>query len=553
MFKNLQFQAIGVLNVKSDLVSFSVVSVKEVREVITVSKHLTLKTYNDGAEDPNQMPIASSSSSPPMERGHVEQDPNSLWNTVVTVINEAIDNMMRLGISITYLKSVGITNEMGTLMAWHSDTGDALYNAIHWTDSRMTLGGGGTAAAIKWLNLQSTVMSCAGDKRRFGTLDTWLLWKLTNGQKYTTDITNASYTRLFNIETMDWNYAECQLVGLDSCTWPTVRCRPGLHGIILNGRLNGLSVHAIMAHPSAALYGHRCYRRGQTVLIQDILTSTAISSFEFNGWVPPTKNSPTAPLPVVGYWAPNDSSPVLGLMAVSFANGIVQWLKDSVSLTTSVEECMNTYAVARPVGSQAYIVPALEGMLTSHRRPNIRFVLSGITENMTREHVISAAVDSMCYTAADIVRCTANGWPTDTVFVNGPYSHYIPMVQRLADVLRTRLVRSRCEMAVDGVARMAASIINIKYKTNHKIDVFEYAEPSTEQHYLAWSMLRGGDDDNSASYARTIIYSYVRCWVQWLNERLGFRYVLFSFFACFRKKHSDIHCCRYESSESTLC
>lgn len=536
MFKNLQFQAIGVLNVKLDLVSFSVLSVEEVKELVTASKRLPLKTYNRGEKDAKTTPIDSPSWPPPLERGHVEQDPDIIWKMVVAVIDEAIENMLRIGLSIAYLKSVGITNEMSSLIVWHSGTGEALHNAIHWTDSRMTLGGGGTAAAIKWLNSRSTVISCAGDKRRFGTLDAWLLWKLTNGQKYTTDITNASYTRLFDIATMDWNYAECQTAGLANNTWPTVRSRPGLHGVILNGRLKGLSVHAIMAHPSAALYGHRSYRRGQTVLILDSLTSTAVSPFKFEGWAPPTSNSPNGPLPIVGYWEPNDSCPVLGLMAVSFANGIVQWLKEAVSLTVSVEECINTYAVARPVGSRAFIVPALEGMLTSHRRPNVRFVMAGITDNMTREHVISAAVDSICYTAADIVRCTANGWPTDTVFVNGPHSQYIPVVQRLAEVLGTRLVRTRCEMAVDGAARMTASTMNINYKTNHRIDVFEHAEPSTDQNYLAWSALLGDDDAHtSASHSSTIIYSHVRHWVQWFYEILGFRLVFFFFFACYQK------------------
>lgn len=549
MLKKFQFQAIGVLNVKLDMVSFSVLSSTDGREVIAAIKRLPLITNKQAnadkcnGEDQIDMDVdtntghSSPSSPPPIEYGNVEQDPENIWRAVIMAINEVIDGLSRNGTPITFIKSMSITNEMSTLMVWHSDTGEAIHNAIHWTDLRMTRTCGRTAAAVKWLIQRSTVVSCAGDKCRFGTLDVWLLWKLTNGQKYTTDVTNASYTGLFNFGTMDWDRDECRALGLADCSWPEIRRQTGDHGVIVNGRLRGLMVNAIMANPSAALYGHHCIRHGQTVVMLDVLTSTAIGLYECNGRVQLPENSPTASWPVVGYWEPNKANPVLGMVAVSGANAVVRWLKNSVSLVSSAEECMNMYSTARPAGAHAFLVPAFGGLPTPpYVRTDARFVMCGITESMGREHLIAAAVDSMCYSAADIALCSANGKSIDTVFVEGPYSDYGAVVQRLADVLGARLIRNRCEMATVGVAQMASSVINIKYHTRHEVIVYEPTSSANER--LVWSTLwknatcrsygwavENGlinDKFSPSNYCSRVTRTYIDSWIQWLGHWFNF-------------------------------
>ncbi|VVC37859.1 Carbohydrate kinase, FGGY, N-terminal,Carbohydrate kinase, FGGY, C-terminal [Cinara cedri] len=538
-----QFQAVGVLNVKSNIVSFTVVSAMDGHEVASSIKRMSLITKDSPGscdrgigktqkiDTMNDVNEHNPTELPPFERGHVEQDPGNIWKTVMAVIEDTIDDMYHKGLPITYIKSVGITNEIGTLLVWHSETNEPLHNAIHWTDSRITHSNRGTASAIEWLLQNSPAVISAANKCRFGTLDTWLLWKLTAGEMYITDMTNASYTRLFDIATLNWDMDECRALGLAKCSWPTVHRRPNHYGIILISRLLGVTVNAVMARPNAALFGHRCYRSGQTVLTLDVLTSVAISSFGSQGRVPKPFNSPHKPWLVVGYWEPNEPYPVLGMATASEANVVMQWLKNNYLM--SVEECINTYANAHPSSQQAILVPAFGGLpMPPYGRPNARPAIIGISKPMGHDELITMVVESLCYSAADIVQCSADGRPTDTVFIDGPYSNFGPLTQRLSDVLGTRLIRNRCDMAIDGVARMVASTINLKYRSHHEIIVYDPI--STAEQRLVWSKMwkeairrsdgwaaPEEDEFTPSRFCRNTVQTVKSCaigWVKWIKQ-----------------------------------
>ncbi|XP_060876471.1 glycerol kinase 2-like [Metopolophium dirhodum] len=516
-----QIEVIAVLSVESDEVRFTVVSTRDGSEVVTSAETFTLITAESkdrrggrNCESSDQQSVAAVSScvvgtptpatnvvtdggvsytaerESPMSEGDVEQDPDVVWEAVLRVIGDALDKMCRDGIPVTYIKSVAIINEMATLVAWNAATGKAVHNFIHWTDVRMAEGG--TAAAVKWLLQRSLAVQCAADDCRFGTLDAWLTWKLTRGHTYQTDVTNASYTGLLDLATLSWDFDAMRSHGLAPAAWPAIRrLDKRSASVIVVDRLYGLSIHVTMARPSAVLYAQACYRRGQVAVTLTDRTAVVLGAYDHG---PPRLQPTLGPWPVVGYCEPNMADRrrptiVYGLLAVSRASAVVCWLKN-MGLTKSWDDCMNTYASGRPTMTehQAYMVPAFGGLPSApYGRSDARPVVCGIGGHTGRVHLIAAAVDSICHSVNDIVRCVVAGSSSklaDPVYVDGQCAELGGLMQRLADVSGSRLAVKRLDMAVSGAARMAAAAINVDYAD--RLEAVDYEPTSTDGQRLAW-------------------------------------------------------------------
>ncbi|KAL5236335.1 hypothetical protein ACI65C_003745 [Semiaphis heraclei] len=520
-----QTEVIAVLSVESDEVRFTVVSTRDGSELVTSAETFPLITVDSkdwrgdrnyvsanrqavatatscavvgqGARSPatddmvaDRRPSCSAESEPPLSQGEVEQDPDVVWEAVLRVIGDAVDKMCRDGTPVTYIKSVAIVNEMSTLAAWNAVTGKAVHNFIHWTDVRMV--NGRTAAAAKWLIERSSAVRCAADDCRFGTLDVWLTWKLTGGDTYQTDVTNASYTGLLDLTTLCWDVDAMRSHGLTTNAWPALRrLDKRSSAVIVVGRLFGLSVHVTMARPSAVLYAQACYRHGQVSVTLTDRTAVVLGA---HGRVPPRKQPALGPWPVVGYCEPNMADRkrptiVYGLLAVSKASAVMCWLKN-MGLTRSWDECMNTYASSRPrtTKHQTYMVPAFGGLPSApYGRPDARPVMCGIGGHTGRVHLIAAAVDSICHSVNDVVRCVVAGSASKLavpVYVDGRCAGLDGLMQRFADVSGSRLSVKRLDMAVSGAARMAAAAINVDYADRHEAVLYETT--STDGQRTAW-------------------------------------------------------------------
>lgn len=505
---NNEFPAIAVLSVESDKVSFTAFSSVDGQEIATSIVRFPLivgqpketpsamdQSQDCSLEDFDLLALINPSQdgvqedfdplSPiPLLPGQVEQDPDRIWDAVESVVMDTKKMMFQDDVPFTNIESVAVVNEMGTLLAWHAINGKPLYNAIHWTDVRMKYGNGerdggdisggsaagngaGTGAAVEWLIKRLSGVMYAQDHVRFGTLDTWLLWKLTDGQTYSTDVTNASCTGLLEVSTLEWDYCACRSRGLLAHSWPSIRSSNKPSTVVMMGGLLGLTVHIVMTRPGATLYGHGCVRRGQAAVTLANCVM-AIGSYDDRGRGPP-RPGPGSPLPVVAYVEPNPKDRarpkvVYGLLTMSEATSVFCWLKNNMALVSSVAECMTAYSSARPAGTQAFMVPALHGLpFAPYGRFDAGMVVCGITEQMGREHLIVAAVDGVCYNTVDMVECIAassNVKCMDTVFVDGMYSRYGDMMQQLANVSGVPVVTNQEDMAIQGAAQMSANMIH---------------------------------------------------------------------------------------------
>jgi len=508
------------LSVESDLVRCSILSLADGREVATSCRSLELlmgtpdgncrstsdrctereeeeeeeeddddnNNDDDGCKDDDDDDCVTTKAV--LDRGWVEQIPDRIWEAVGQVIEACLNEMTWVGLPISCVKSVGITNEPGTVMSWNADTGKALHNAIHWTDERMKCNAddvGGTGAAVEWLMRRApNAKRYAADKCRFGTLDAWLLWMLTDGRTYVTDVTNASYTGLFNLATFDWNRDVCRERGLSDGSWPSVCSSDVVYDndrvVVSVGRLSGVPVTVIMARPGATLYGQGCYRSGQAVVTVAARHVTVLGSYKSRRDQPPPARTRTGPLPVVGYCEPNPSNRtrrnvVFGVFVTSNAPAVITWLVNNTSLGSSPVKCMNAYASARPTSKVPFIVPAMNGLPSApYCRPDARLIVCGITDKMGPLHLITAAVDSVCHSVADLAKCVASGSAiksVDALFVDGAYSVYGEMLQQLANVSGHRVFMNQDDMAVRGVARMAAAEMDTVYGDELETTVYE--------------------------------------------------------------------------------
>ncbi|KAE9544416.1 hypothetical protein AGLY_001595 [Aphis glycines] len=508
-----QIEAIAVLSVDSDEVRFTVLSNRDGSEVassaetfplITAVRNATTadrSTSSVVADEPDDRTECSAAAEEeddsPTGRGFVEQDPDRIWEAVLRVTTDAVDKMCRDGTPVTYIKSVAIVNEMGTLVAWNAVTGRPVHNAVHWSDVRMTVGGGGTGAAAQWLLQRSAAVRCSADSCRFGTLDAWLTWKLTAGATYQTDATNASYTGLLDLSTLCWDRDAVRSRGLSGDAWPPVR-RPHKRSaaVIVVGRLYGLSVHVTMARPGAVLYAQACYRRGQAAVTLTDRTAVAVCAHDRGP--PRPQPSRLGPLRVVGYCEPNAADRknpkiVYGLLAVSGATSVAGWLRN-MGVAKSWNECAHAYEAAAPAlnrggaGHKSYMVPAFGGLPSApYGRPDARPVVCGIGGHTGPAHLIAAAVDSMCHGVDDVVGCAVAGSASrlaEPLHVDGPCSALDGLMRRLADVTGHRLAVNRADMAVTGAARMAAAAMNVEYGDRHA--AVHYEPTSAAEQRSAW-------------------------------------------------------------------
>ncbi|MCQ2353586.1 MAG: glycerol kinase GlpK [Clostridia bacterium] len=404
--------------------------------------------------------------------GCVEHNPEDIWNSQYEV---AADVIAKAGISPDEIYGIGITNQRETTIVWDRKTGEPVYNAIVWQCRRTAkycdeLKADGltddirrrtgliidpyfSATKIKWI-----LDNVAGARERaekgelcFGTVDCWLIYKLTGGKVHATDYSNAARTMLFNINTLDWDEELLRLFDIPRSMLPEVRPSSGIFGLT-DPILFGISipVAGVAGDQQAALFGQCCFDAG------NCKNTYGTGGFMLMNTGEKPVFSDNGLLTTIA-WGLNGKVNYALEGSVFVCGAAVQWLRDGMGLVAKASE---TEAIARTVSDSAgvYFVPAFVGLGAPYWDPYARGAIFGITRGTTRAHIVRAVLDSMAYQTADVIELMQKESNTvlTSLNVDGGASANDLLLEIQADLLGTKIIRPSCiETTALGAAYLA--------------------------------------------------------------------------------------------------
>ena len=377
--------------------------------------------------------------------GWVEHDAEEIFARTIEAAREALAQA-----KVTP-DALGITNQRETIVVWDRRTGKPIDKAIVWQDRRTTrraaaLREAGQAPAIyaatglvtdpyfsatklEWL-LKERARGISPDTLAAGTIDTWLIWKLTNGAVHATDYTNASRTMLFDINTREWSEQLCALFGVPREILPEVRASSGSFGETAKEHLGvALPILGVAGDQQSAMFGQGCWRAGQS---KNTYGTGAFLLLHTGERRPPGGQGMLTTLACDA-----TGQPQYALEASIFiAGAAVQWLRDGLGI---VEKASETEAMARSLEKNdgVYFVPALTGLGAPHWEPEARGTIVGLTRGTSRDHLVRAALEAMAYGTADVLEAMrgASGAPLDVLRVDGGAAQNDWLMQFQSDVL----------------------------------------------------------------------------------------------------------------------
>ncbi|MCU1382398.1 MAG: glpK [Acidobacteria bacterium] len=389
--------------------------------------------------------------------GWVEHDPGEIWASQIGVAVEALG---RAQVRPNELAAIGITNQRETTIVWDRDTGDPIYNAIVWQDRRTAddcerlkaQGAGETiqaktgllidayfsASKIRWIldNVPGAKARAAAGKLAFGTVDSWLVWKLTGRERHVTDASNASRTMLFNIHTLTWDDELLALFGVPASMLPEVRSSSEVYGhVSASLGIERVPIAGIAGDQQAALFGQMCRQPGMSkntygtgcFLLQNIGTT-------------PTRSQQQLVTTVAWQMGGRTEYALEG--SVFIGGAVVQWIRDGLGLIRTAAEIE---PLAASVGDNGgvYLVPAFAGLGAPHWDPYARGTIVGVTRGTTSGHIARAALESIAYQVADLLDAMGAdaGIPLKELRVDGGAATNNMLMQFQADLLGVPVVR----------------------------------------------------------------------------------------------------------------
>jgi glycerol kinase len=388
--------------------------------------------------------------------GWVEHDAEEIWAAQIGVAIEALN---RARIEPKDVAAVGITNQRETTVVWDRETGAPVGPTIVWQDRRTAghcdrLRAGGHEATIQaktgllidayfsgtkvaWVldNVPTARARAEAGKLAFGTIDSWLIWKLTGGALHVTDVTNASRTLLFNIHTGQWDDELLKLLNVPRSMLPDVRASSEVYGDVRAAGLAGVPIAGIAGDQQAALFGQMCFTKGLTkntygtgCFMLQTTGETAVAS----------KNR----LLTTIAWKLGGKTSYALEGAVFVAGAVVQWLRDGLKIIRSAEE-VNALAATVPDNGGVYIVPAFTGLGAPHWDPYARGTLVGITRGTTAGHIARATLESIAFQSADLLEAMRadSHVPPAEMRVDGGASRSDLLMQTQADLLGVPVAR----------------------------------------------------------------------------------------------------------------
>lgn len=406
------------------------------------------------------------------QSGWVEHDAEEIWATQTGLMYEA---MSKIDITINEIAGIGITNQRETTVLWDKETGRPVHKAIVWQCRRtagycdelkklgmaeffrsktgLVLDAYFSATKLRWL-----LDNAAGARERaekgellFGTVDSWIIWKLTGGKVHVTDYSNASRTMLFNIHTLKWDEEILRVLKIPQQILPEVKPSSHVYGYT-DSKLFGREVPIAGAggDQQCALFGQTCFGRGEVK-----------NTYGTGGFM--LMNTGTAPvnshngLVTTIAWGVDDKVEYALEGSIFVAGAAVQWLRDELGLIRDAAES-EVLAKSVPDANGCYVVPAFVGLGAPYWDQYARGAIVGLTRGVNRNHIVRATLESIAYQVNDVLMAMQedSGMPITSLRVDGGACDNDFLMQFQADILNTSVVRPYCiETTAMGAAYLA--------------------------------------------------------------------------------------------------
>jgi len=348
--------------------------------------------------------------------GWVEHDPIEIWETQRHTALEALQKANLTGDKIA---AIGITNQRETAVIWNKKTGEPIYNAIVWQDRRtsafcdeirknygeiirektgLETDAYFSASKISWIleNVPDARSLAETGELAFGTIDSWLVRKLTNGEKHLTDVSNASRTMLFNIKNLEWDNELLKIFDIPKQMLPEVKSSSEIFGEVNSVKeLNGIKIAGIAGDQQSALFGQLCFEKGLTKSTY----GTGCFMLQNTGENP--VKSDNRLLTTIA-WKIDEKTEYALEGSVFIGGAVVQWLRDSLGI---IENSSDVEILANSVEDNGgvYFVPAFAGLGSPFWDQRARGMLIGLTRGTGKEHIARAAIESICFQTADLI------------------------------------------------------------------------------------------------------------------------------------------------------
>ena len=391
--------------------------------------------------------------------GWVEHDPMEIWSSQLSVTTEA---MAKVGATAKDIAAMGITNQRETTVVWNKETGDPVYNAIVWQCRRtsdyceglkeegfdgaikektgLTVDAYFSGTKVRWIleNVEGARAEAEKGNLLFGTVDTWLMWKLTKGKVFATDYSNASRTMLFNIHTLEWDKEILEKFNIPTSMLPEVQPSSHLYGKNDRDLLGGeIPIAGVAGDQQSALFGQCCFEPG---MVKNTYGTGCFTLMNTGETAVESKNG----LLTTIAWGADGKVEYALEGAVFVAGAAVQWLRDGLRM---IDNAAFTEAYAEKVedSQDVYVVPAFVGLGAPYWDQYARGVIVGLTRGVEKEHFIRATLESIAYQSYDVIKAMAMDTEGDLgqIRVDGGACNNNFLMQFQADIAGTEVVRPK--------------------------------------------------------------------------------------------------------------
>jgi glycerol kinase len=410
--------------------------------------------------------------------GWVEHDANEIWDTQFIV---AVEALHKANLKATDIAAIGITNQRETTVVWERATGKPIYNAIVWQDRRTasfcdelkTQGHSSTiqqktgliidayfsGTKVKWIldNVEGAREKANKGELCFGTIDSWLLFKLTNGKIHATDVSNASRTMLCNIQTLQWDGELEKILDVPGNMLPQIRSSSEVYGHVENLEpLNGIAIAGIAGDQQAALFGQLCTQPG---MVKNTYGTGCFMLMNTGEEMVQSKNN----LLTTVAWKVNGVTHYALEGSVFIAGAVVQWLRDGLGIIKSSAE-VEALALKAKDNDGVYVVPAFVGLGAPYWKQDARGTITGLTRGSTAAHIARAALESIAYQTCDVLKAMEadSNITIKELRVDGGATANNLLMQFQCDVLNTTVIRPVVtETTALGAAYLAGLAVGI--------------------------------------------------------------------------------------------